>query len=160
MPNTAPPTETEDTETSYLAELGSTTSRAYPGPPVNSPEGTVYGEVSGLDTDSITERLARSFGTATTLDDPSIAVAEQAKPACSKSDGVEVLPAGEGYHPEYSTWEQIATEDVGQALMRLAMLAKDEHKRDGSRSIEDIYSAHLARLIQDAEIAFDPKHLD
>lgn len=61
---------------------------------------------------------------------------------------------------EHSTWEDIAEEDVTRALARMAMLARDEHNKNGARkSISEYYSARLAKLVEDAEIKFDPTYL-
>lgn len=45
-------------------------------------------------------------------------------------------------------------------LKRLAMLAKDEHKKDSSKSVEQYYSERLAELIKDAELEFDGSALN
>ncbi|KAK5124467.1 hypothetical protein LTR85_001684 [Meristemomyces frigidus] len=56
---------------------------------------------------------------------------------------------------EHSIWEGIAEEDVEKALQRLAMLAKDEFKKDRGKSVEKYYSDRLAKLLKGAEIKFD-----
>lgn len=61
---------------------------------------------------------------------------------------------------EHSIWEGIAEEDVEQALKRLAMLARDEFKKDQSKSVGRYYSERLAKLIKGAEIKFDDDALN
>lgn len=53
----------------------------------------------------------------------------------------------------------MASEDVELGLKRLAMLAKDEHTKDDNKTVQQYYSARLAKLIKRAEIEFDPKDL-
>lgn len=60
---------------------------------------------------------------------------------------------------EYTTWGPVAEEDTERALKRMAMLARDEHQKDPSFSVEEYYSMRLAKLIEEAEISFDATHL-
>lgn len=60
---------------------------------------------------------------------------------------------------EYTTWGPVAEEDTERALKRMAMLARDEHQKDPSFSVEGYYSMRLAKLIEEAEISFDATHL-
>jgi len=60
---------------------------------------------------------------------------------------------------EESTWSAVAEEDTQRALKRMAMLAHDEYVKDPRRSIQEYYSERLARLIEEAEVAFDAAHL-
>lgn len=56
---------------------------------------------------------------------------------------------------EYSAWSSVAEEDTQRALKRMAMLAHDEFVKDPRRSVQEYYSVRLAKLIEEAEIAFD-----
>lgn len=56
---------------------------------------------------------------------------------------------------EYSAWALVAEEDTMRALQRMAMLARDEHAKDPRYSVEQHYTARLARLIDEAEVEFD-----
>lgn len=60
---------------------------------------------------------------------------------------------------EYNTWGPVAEEDTERALKRMAMLARDEHQKDPRHTVEEYYSMRLAKLIEEAEIAFDATHL-
>lgn len=60
---------------------------------------------------------------------------------------------------EYSAWAVVAEEDTMRALQRMAMLARDEHAHDQSRTVQQHYSARLAKLIGEAEIQFDAEQL-
>ena len=60
---------------------------------------------------------------------------------------------------EYTTWGSVAEEDTERALKRMAMLARDEHQKDPSFTVEEYYSMRLAKLIEEAEISFDATHL-
>lgn len=60
---------------------------------------------------------------------------------------------------EYTTWGPVAEEDTERALKRMAMLARDEHQKDPSFTVEEYYSMRLAKLIEEAEISFDATHL-
>lgn len=60
---------------------------------------------------------------------------------------------------EYSAWSSVAEEDTQRALKRMAMLAHDEYVKDPRRSVQEYYSMRLAKLIEEAEIAFDAAHL-
>jgi len=60
---------------------------------------------------------------------------------------------------EYSAWSSVAEEDTQRALKRMAMLAHDEYVMDPRRSVQEYYSMRLAKLIEEAEIAFDAAHL-
>ena len=60
---------------------------------------------------------------------------------------------------EYNTWGPVAEEDTERALKRMAMLARDEHQKDPSLTVEEYYSMRLAKLIEEAEISFDATHL-
>lgn len=75
------------------------------------------------------------------------------------NDDDEVAEAQAAYHPEQSTWAQDAEDDVSKALMRLAMLARDEHKKEPGRTVKQLYSERLARLIKEAEIGFDETYV-
>jgi hypothetical protein len=60
---------------------------------------------------------------------------------------------------EYDTWSPIAEEDTERALKRMAMLARDEHSKDPRHTVVEYYSMRLAKLIDEAEVAFDATHL-
>jgi hypothetical protein len=60
---------------------------------------------------------------------------------------------------EYSAWSSVAEEDTQRALKRMAMLAHDEYVKDPRRSVQEYYSMRLAKLIEEAEVAFDAAHL-
>jgi hypothetical protein len=60
---------------------------------------------------------------------------------------------------EYSAWSSVAEEDTQRALKRMAMLAHDEYVKDPRRSVQEYYSIRLAKLIEEAEVAFDAAHL-
>ena len=64
-----------------------------------------------------------------------------------------------GHVHENSTWVKLAVEDVERGLERLATAAKDEHKIDPTKTVEEYYSETLAEIIKGAEIKLDPKHL-
>jgi hypothetical protein len=53
----------------------------------------------------------------------------------------------------------VAEEDTQRALKRMAMLAHDEYVKDPRRSVQEYYSMRLAKLIEEAEVAFDAAHL-
>ena len=57
--------------------------------------------------------------------------------------------------PEWSVWGHYAAEDVGLALKRLAMVAKDMHKLDPTKSVKQHYNERLLVLLQQGEIEFD-----
>lgn len=67
---------------------------------------------------------------------------------------VEQESAGEGV-AEKTTWEDEALEMASLGLARLVQLAKDEHALDSSKSVEQYFSAHLAKVIKEAEVEFD-----
>lgn len=56
---------------------------------------------------------------------------------------------------EHSFWEGIAEEDTAIGLKRLAMLAKDECKKDDSKTAEQYYSERLSKIIKEGEIKYD-----
>ena len=60
---------------------------------------------------------------------------------------------------EHSAWSSVAEEDTQRALKRMAMLAHDEYVKDPRRSVQEYYSVRLAKLIEEAEVAFDAAHL-
>ena len=60
---------------------------------------------------------------------------------------------------ENTTWGPVAEEDTSRALKRMAMLARDEHQKDPTFTVEEYYSMRLAKLIEEAEISFDATHL-
>lgn len=62
-------------------------------------------------------------------------------------------------YPEASNWAREAVEDLENALTRMAMLAKDEHAVDPSKSVKELYSARLAQVIKDGEIEFDLNYM-
>lgn len=68
-------------------------------------------------------------------------------------------PASASATFENSTWSAIAEEDTQRALKRMAMLAHDEYVKDPRRSVQEYYSERLAKLIEEAEVAFDAAHL-
>ena len=57
--------------------------------------------------------------------------------------------------PEFSVWEGIANEDVGLALKRLVMVARDMHQLDKTKSVKQHYSERLHMLLKQSEIEFD-----
>lgn len=57
--------------------------------------------------------------------------------------------------PEFTTWDAFAEEDVASGLQRLAMLAKDLHKVDNTKTVREYYSERLAVILKAAEIDFD-----
>ncbi|KAI7530321.1 hypothetical protein KC331_g14730 [Hortaea werneckii] len=61
--------------------------------------------------------------------------------------------------PEASAWEGFAEEDVEKGLQRLAMLAKDLHKVDNTKTAEQHYSERLSRILKEAEFQFDASKL-
>ncbi|KAI6796133.1 hypothetical protein KC363_g4767 [Hortaea werneckii] len=61
--------------------------------------------------------------------------------------------------PEASAWEGFAEEDVEKGLQRLAMLAKDLHKVDNSKTAEQHYSERLSKILKEAEFQFDASKL-
>ncbi|GAB1735322.1 hypothetical protein NU219Hw_g2961t1 [Hortaea werneckii] len=61
--------------------------------------------------------------------------------------------------PEASAWEGFAEEDVEKGLQRLAMLAKDLHKVDNTKTAEQHYSERLSKILKEAEFQFDPSKL-
>ena len=67
-------------------------------------------------------------------------------------------PPDEHVH-EHSTWMAFALEDLDRALKRLAVGAKDEHKINDSKTVEEYYSENLADQINKAEMLFDSKYL-
>ncbi|KAK0262294.1 hypothetical protein LTS09_003720 [Friedmanniomyces endolithicus] len=72
----------------------------------------------------------------------------------TKSLGTKTPPTKDLF-PEHSNWANIAEEDVVSGLKRLTMLARDEHKVDPSKTVEEIYSERLAKLIKACELQFD-----
>ncbi|KAK1022374.1 hypothetical protein LTR33_018260 [Friedmanniomyces endolithicus] len=72
----------------------------------------------------------------------------------TKSLGTKTPPTKDLF-PEHSNWANVAEEDVVSGLKRLAMLARDEHKVDPSKTVEQIYSERLAKLIKANELQFD-----
>jgi len=77
---------------------------------------------------------------------------ELTTPTPNKTD--EYYATGPSF-PEHSVWGAYAEEDVEKGLKRLAMLARDLHKVDGSKTIEQHYSERLSKLIEEGEIQFD-----
>ena len=61
--------------------------------------------------------------------------------------------------PEHSTWATVVEEDVKIALSRCAVLARDEHQKDDSKSVQQYYSERLASLLKEAEVEFDPQYM-
>ncbi|KAI6794458.1 hypothetical protein KC332_g16930 [Hortaea werneckii] len=61
--------------------------------------------------------------------------------------------------PEASAWEGFAEEDVEKGLQRLAMLAKDLHKVDNTKTAEQHYSERLSKILKEAEFQFDASKL-
>ncbi|KAK5131163.1 hypothetical protein LTR08_001249 [Meristemomyces frigidus] len=61
--------------------------------------------------------------------------------------------------PEHSIWAHFADEDVSLSLKRLAMVARDLHKSDDSKSVKQYYSERLATLIAQSEVEFDCSEL-
>lgn len=61
--------------------------------------------------------------------------------------------------PEASAWEGFAEEDVEKGLQRLAMLAKDLHKVDNTKTAEQHYSERLSKILKGAEFKFDASKL-
>ncbi|KAK3622387.1 hypothetical protein LTR56_022208 [Elasticomyces elasticus] len=62
--------------------------------------------------------------------------------------------------PEHSNWANFAEEDVVSGLKRLARLARDENLVQPDKTVEQIYSYRLAKLIKEAEIVFDKNALE
>ena len=192
-----PRSDSTETLVSSVTAADSTASYAYPDPPVNSPDTQTVvgdsGDVGGLDTDSIAERLRNmpaltppasekdGEGKAklraplrenmplsrqlfklpakkknTRLMRRRLIDRTYSTPSPTKMAEVETIVEE---YPEHSMLGPVAEEDVELGLRRLAMLAKDEHQQDGSKSVEEYYSVRLAKLIKKAEVAFDAKHL-
>ncbi|RMY78427.1 hypothetical protein D0863_00671 [Hortaea werneckii] len=61
--------------------------------------------------------------------------------------------------PEASAWEGFAEEDVEKGLQRLAMLAKDLHKVDNTKTAEQHYNERLSKILKEAEFQFDASKL-
>lgn len=77
-----------------------------------------------------------------------VADAGKTTPTKKKNDN---SPPGEHVH-EQNTWTTIAIEDVMRGLERLGTAAKDGHKIDDSKTVEEQYSETLAKVIKEAEI--------
>ncbi|TKA74078.1 hypothetical protein B0A55_05229 [Friedmanniomyces simplex] len=75
-------------------------------------------------------------------------------PTPAKARGTKTPPTKDLF-PEHSNWANVAEEDVMVGLKRLTMLARDEHKVDPTKTIEQIYSERLAKLIRESELQFD-----
>ncbi|KAK5689509.1 hypothetical protein LTR97_012849 [Elasticomyces elasticus] len=60
-----------------------------------------------------------------------------------------------GVFPEHSNWADFADQDVVVGLKRLMMLAMDINKVEPDKTVEQIYSQRLAKLIMEGEIKFD-----
>lgn len=63
--------------------------------------------------------------------------------------------SGVGGVTESTLWESEAKLTAAHGLQRLVQLAKDQHVVDPSKSVQAYYSEHLAKLIKEAEVAFD-----
>ena len=83
---------------------------------------------------------------------------EAANPSLRKSKHKNTSPPNEHTH-EASIWHEIAIEDVTNAIKRMGTAAKDMHKLDDSKTVEEYYSETLADIINKGEIKFDPKYL-
>nr|POE93477.1 hypothetical protein CFP56_19489 [Quercus suber] len=137
----------------------------HPGPPVNSPQTSVAGDfpvIGPMDADTIASRLAGMSSTLTTP--PTSQAGDVASPGehtrvargqgNSATSGTPQTKQKVEDFPEHSIWASVTEDDVSNALKRLAMLAKDEQKKQPEKTVEDVYTALLTKLIEEGELEF------
>ncbi|KJX93984.1 hypothetical protein TI39_contig4229g00004 [Zymoseptoria brevis] len=135
---------THDTSISDTASIAS--SNPSPGAPHPTPANTVAGDLPSME--YVAQKVAGFF-----IGDAPIGRGHASSlTLTAKSSPEEELTIE---YPEASNWAREAIEDLENALARMAMLAKDEHAVDNSKSVKELYSAHLAQVIKDGEIEFD-----
>ncbi|GAB7366346.1 hypothetical protein MBLNU230_g8146t1 [Neophaeotheca triangularis] len=149
--------DASDTTVTARSEAGdSTASITYPGAPANTPfdaSSVVGSGSSGPDTSSLDARLAIMAISSSASDNSSVA-ADDHPPSNIRDD----IAAANGVK-EHSAWGEVAIEDLGRSLARLTRLAQDEHSQDGSKSVEEYFSIHLAAMVKANGVRFDPKYL-
>jgi hypothetical protein len=70
-----------------------------------------------------------------------------------------VSPPNEHVH-EFTMWPQYAEEDLERGLKRAQQLAEDTWRNDQSRSITQVYSELVSRMIKKQGIVFDASYLN
>ncbi|KAK5114467.1 hypothetical protein LTR62_002402 [Meristemomyces frigidus] len=133
-----------------------------------TPPASSHGHSSGKTSSSSSGTVVKDFGV---WHDPPKSLAWYAKliegrlafgrireppitPTSVKKSGDNSPPAADMF-PEHSTWATVAEEDTMVGLKRLTMLAKDEHKLNPKKTVDQYFSERLAKLIKDAELKFD-----
>jgi hypothetical protein len=86
-------------------------------------------------------------------------VASRSSTPKPKQGDHDVSPLNEHVH-EHSVWEDVAREDLGNAIGRTKQYAMDMHCLDNSRSVEDFYSELLATMISKGDLKFDAAYLE
>ncbi|KAK0863059.1 hypothetical protein LTR87_016364 [Friedmanniomyces endolithicus] len=155
------------TSITEVESVASTQSRIYPAPPLNSPMTmSEVGDRELPNADSLADKLQAmpknfmNFTPPTSVSDTKERVERiprserETMRTPTKSLGTKTPPTKDLF-PEHSNWANVAEEDVVSGLKRLAMLARDEHKVDPSKTVEQIYSERLAKLIKANELQFD-----
>ncbi|KAK0946932.1 hypothetical protein LTR29_001514 [Friedmanniomyces endolithicus] len=159
------------TSITEIESVASTQSRIYPAPPLNSPMTlSEVGDRELPNADSLADKLHAmpqifvNFTPPTSVSDTKEGVERiprserETMRTPTKSLGTKTPPTKDLF-PEHSNWANVAEEDVISGLKRLTMLARDEHKVDPSRTVEEIYSERLAKLLKACELQFDQSKL-
>ncbi|GAB1726862.1 hypothetical protein NU195Hw_Modified_36t1 [Hortaea werneckii] len=161
-----------DSDTTVITEVTQETVESnrsfnYPNPPINTPyTRSEIGELPLVDSDALLAKL----GQMVTVTPPSSV--NEIKAAYNETNDTHDLATptpdhhteddyfGDGpVFPEASAWEGFAEEDVEKGLQRLAMLAKDLHKVDNTKTAEQHYNERLSKILKEAEFQFDASKL-
>ncbi|KAI7102321.1 hypothetical protein KC343_g13658 [Hortaea werneckii] len=161
-----------DSDTTVITEVTQETVESnrsfnYPNPPINTPyTRSEIGELPLVNSDALFAKL----GQMVTVTPPSSV--NEIKAAYNDTNDTHDLATptpdhhteddyfGDGpVFPEASAWEGFAEEDVEKGLQRLAMLAKDLHKVDNTKTAEQHYNERLSKILKEAEFQFDASKL-
>jgi hypothetical protein len=86
-------------------------------------------------------------------------VASRSSTPKPKKGDHDVSPPNEHVH-EHSVWEDVAREDLNNAINRTKQYAMDMVRLDNTRTIEDYYSELLANSINKGDVKFDKRYLE
>ncbi|KAI5364207.1 hypothetical protein Slin15195_G098650 [Septoria linicola] len=61
---------------------------------------------------------------------------------------------------EFNNWGDEAEDAIHAALAKLAQLARDEHKANPEKTVEQYFSQRLGKLLTQGEVQFDSRYLN
>jgi hypothetical protein len=86
-------------------------------------------------------------------------VASRSSTPKPKKGDHDVSPPNEHVH-EHSVWEDVAREDLNNAINRTKQYALDMVRINDARAVEDYYSELLADAVNKGDLKFDKKYLE